>query len=177
MSGVFVCSVTSNCTGRFVFFWMMVARSRIELPDHRSSTLSLTRSQAWSLLSMAKVEQRQFSDRPAHFEPDADRPNVLWLERSLLADQNTLVPWISIPQYGGVHAKASATPPTASPPSGRPIVGHLVAVWPEADISTRKSRICYAPFTRSAGPDRSPKPSLVQKASSDKISGRSPVGS
>jgi hypothetical protein len=51
-SAVFVCSVTSNCTGRFVFFWMMVARSRIELPDNRSSTLSLTRSQARSLVSL-----------------------------------------------------------------------------------------------------------------------------
>lgn len=41
--------------GPFVFFWIMVARSRIELPDHKSSTLSLTRSQARSLLSMARL--------------------------------------------------------------------------------------------------------------------------
>ena len=49
-------SVISNCTGRPVFFWTMVARRRTLAPEQISSTRSLTRSQARSLLSIARLK-------------------------------------------------------------------------------------------------------------------------
>jgi hypothetical protein len=49
------CSVISNWTGRPVFFWTIVARCRTLAPEQMSSTRSLTRSQARSLLSIARL--------------------------------------------------------------------------------------------------------------------------
>jgi hypothetical protein len=48
-----VVSVISNCTGRPVLRWMMMARSRTRPLIQTSSTLMATRSQARSLLSIA----------------------------------------------------------------------------------------------------------------------------
>src|SRR5450631_3346863 len=50
------CSVISNWTGRLVFFWTIVARCRTLAPEQMSSIRSLTRSQARSLLSIAKLK-------------------------------------------------------------------------------------------------------------------------
>jgi hypothetical protein len=50
------CSVISNWTGRPVFFWTMVARRLALAPEQISSTRSLTRSQARSLLSIARLK-------------------------------------------------------------------------------------------------------------------------
>ena len=52
-----VWSVISNCTGRPVFFWTTVARSRTLPPTHTSSIFSRTRSQPLSLLSMARLNR------------------------------------------------------------------------------------------------------------------------
>jgi hypothetical protein len=49
------CSVISNWTGRSVFFWTIVARCRTFTPEQMSSIRSLTRSQARSLLSIARL--------------------------------------------------------------------------------------------------------------------------
>src|ERR1700736_1405303 len=60
-----VCSVISNCTGRPVFFWTTVVRSRTLPLAHTSSIFSLTRSQPLSLLSIARLNmarsRRRFS--------------------------------------------------------------------------------------------------------------------
>jgi hypothetical protein len=50
------CSVISNWTGRPVFFWTIVARCRTLTPEQISSNRSLTRSQARSLLSIARLK-------------------------------------------------------------------------------------------------------------------------
>jgi hypothetical protein len=50
------CSVISNWTGRPVFFWTIVARHRTFAPEQMSSNRSLTRSEARSLLSMARLK-------------------------------------------------------------------------------------------------------------------------
>jgi len=50
-----VCSVTSNCTGRPVFFWITIARSRTLPPPTTSSIVNRTRSQPLSSLSMARL--------------------------------------------------------------------------------------------------------------------------
>src|SRR6266436_6505749 len=50
------CSVISNWTGRPVFFWTIVARCRTFTPEQTSSNRSLTRSQARSLLSIARLK-------------------------------------------------------------------------------------------------------------------------
>ena len=59
------CSVISNWTGRPVFFWTIVARCRTFTPEQTSSSRSLTRSQARSLLSIARLKiTRSRLDRP-----------------------------------------------------------------------------------------------------------------
>jgi hypothetical protein len=50
------CSVISNWTGRSVFFWTIVARCRTLTPEQMSSNRSLTRSEARSLLSIARLK-------------------------------------------------------------------------------------------------------------------------
>jgi hypothetical protein len=50
------CSVISNWTGRPVFFCTIVARRRTLAPEQMSSSRSLTRSQARSLLSIARLK-------------------------------------------------------------------------------------------------------------------------
>ena len=50
------CSVISNWTGRPVFFWTIVARCRTFAPEQTSSSRGLTRSQARSLLSIARLK-------------------------------------------------------------------------------------------------------------------------
>ena len=50
------CSVISNWTGRPVFLWTIVARCRTLVPEQTSSNRSLTRSQARSLLSIARLK-------------------------------------------------------------------------------------------------------------------------
>jgi hypothetical protein len=50
------CSVISNWTGRPVFFWTIVARCRTLAPEQMSSSRSLTKSQARSLLSIARLK-------------------------------------------------------------------------------------------------------------------------
>jgi hypothetical protein len=50
------CSVISNWTGRPVFFWTIVARCRTLVPEQTSSNRSLTKSQARSLLSIARLK-------------------------------------------------------------------------------------------------------------------------
>jgi hypothetical protein len=59
------CSVISNWTGRPVFFWTTVARRRTLAPEHISSTRSLTRSQARSLLSIARLKIARLRLDPA----------------------------------------------------------------------------------------------------------------
>ena len=50
------CSVISNWTGRPVFFWTIVARCRTLAPEKMSSRRSFTKSQARSLLSIARLK-------------------------------------------------------------------------------------------------------------------------
>ena len=50
------CSVISNWTGRPVFFWAIVARCRTLFRKQMSSSRSLTKSQARSLLSIARLK-------------------------------------------------------------------------------------------------------------------------
>ena len=50
-----VCSMISNCTDRYVFCCMNVARETTWLPIQMSCTYSRVRSHAQSLLSIAKL--------------------------------------------------------------------------------------------------------------------------
>src|SRR6266436_7578047 len=109
------CSVISNWTGRPVFFWTIVARCRTFTPEQTSSNRSLTRSQARSLLSIARLKiTRSRLDR-AISRRTRNGPNVLRLERFLLADEQSLVPRsLASVDRTCRHRGSSATPPSAS---------------------------------------------------------------
>lgn len=68
-----------------------------------------------------KIEERQFSVRAAHFKANSDRPHILRLKRSLLTNQNSLIPRTSGTQHN-VHDKAPAAPPTSSPVLGSSMI-------------------------------------------------------
>ncbi|CDM62222.1 hypothetical protein LPU83_pLPU83d_0852 (plasmid) [Rhizobium favelukesii] len=81
----------------------------------RSGTSTLLQEIASAELAVdGEIEERQLSDRPAHFKPNPDRPHVFWLKRSLLTDENLCSMDIGT-QYGGVHDRTSATPPPRRP--------------------------------------------------------------
>ena len=109
------CSVISNWTGRPVFFWTIVARCRTFTPEQTSSNRSLTRSQARSLLSIARLKiARSRLDRAISRRTRMDQ-NVLRLKRFLLADEQSLVPrLLASVDRTCRHRGSSATPPSAS---------------------------------------------------------------
>jgi hypothetical protein len=75
--------------GRPVFFWTTVARSRTLPPAHTSSILTQMRSQSRNLLSMARLNIARSRMRPK-LQANTNCPDVLRLQRTLLADQATL---------------------------------------------------------------------------------------
>jgi len=77
---------------------MTNAREATWLPWQMSRTFSLTRSQPRSLLSITRfeVEQREFTNALVHLKANAQRPDVLELERRLLADDLVFVPRLTM---------------------------------------------------------------------------------
>lgn len=86
------CSVISNWTGRPVFFWTIVARCRTFTPEQTSSNRSLTRSQARSLLSIARLKiARSRLDRAISRRTRMDQ-TCFGSRGFFLADEQSLVP-------------------------------------------------------------------------------------
>jgi hypothetical protein len=76
---------------------------------------SLTKSQARSLLSIAKVKDDKVAPRSCDFQANANAPDVLRFERFVLADEQSLIPRSLVStdrRYK--HGGSSATPPSAS---------------------------------------------------------------
>jgi hypothetical protein len=81
-----VCSVIWTCTGRPVFFWTTVARSRTLSPTYTSSILSRRISQPLSLPSIARFEQSEVAAALLQLKAYTNRPDVLRLQLTLLTD-------------------------------------------------------------------------------------------
>jgi len=86
-------SVISNCTGRPVFCWINVARSRTLPPANASSTLNRPRSQPRSLLSIARLKMARSPRRPSNWRRT---------RMSQTPSASTLVPRFARPGGGGV---------------------------------------------------------------------------
>src|SRR5450631_1526945 len=96
-----VCSVSSNLTGRPVFFCRTVARSAVYPLAAISSTLIATTSQPRSLLSIAKLNMARSRERGLDLEFGPDRPDVFGSQRRLRPGHLALVPRHSPMGRGG----------------------------------------------------------------------------
>ena len=67
-----------------------------DVPDSQADQVA-----ASQLAVDAQVEQRELTNPVLHLQADAQRPDVLGLERRLLADDLALVPWLSVGGVGG----------------------------------------------------------------------------
>ena len=111
--------------GPLRLLWIMVARSRIELPDHKSSTFSLTRSQARSLLSMARLKSA--SSRIAPLISSRTR-----IDHTFFGCSGRFCP-TRIPLFHGYRLRSTAVSmpkPPASPPSGSRTIARLSLCGP-----------------------------------------------
>jgi hypothetical protein len=94
-------SVSSNCTGRCVFLWITMARESTWFPWVISRTRRADEIAAAQLAVDGQVEHGKVTDRMGFLKADADGPDVLGLERWLLADEFSLVPGFAL--VGGFH--------------------------------------------------------------------------
>ena len=111
-TGVLDCSVISNWTGRPVFFWTIVARCRTFAPEQMSSIRSLTRSQARSLLSIARLKMtRSRLDRAISRRTRMDQ--------TCFGSRGFFWP-ISSPLFQGRWSLPTARTSMGAPPPSRP---------------------------------------------------------
>jgi hypothetical protein len=90
----------SNWTGRPVFFWITVPRSRTLPPVHMSCDLQANEIAASELAVDRKVEQGEISFPALQLKPNPNGPDIFRLERALLADQAALVPGSPLARNG-----------------------------------------------------------------------------
>ena len=136
------CSVISNWTGRPVFYWTIVARFRTFAPEQMSSNRSLTRSQARSLLSIARLKMtRSRLDRAISKRTRMDQ--------TCFGSRGFFWP-ISNPLFQGrwplsIGLKGIGDPPPPRPPRRSIASGSLIPTidrfWREAaiDLSSKLS--------------------------------------
>jgi hypothetical protein len=111
-TAVLDCSVISNWTGRPVFFWTIVARCRTLAPAQMSSNRSLTRSQARSLLSIAKLKMaRSRLDRAIYRRTRMDQ--------TCFGSRGFFWP-MSRPLFQGPWSLPTARTSMGAPPPARP---------------------------------------------------------
>ena len=87
-----VCSVISNCTGRWVFFCMTIARGGDMTALDHIVDAKPDQIAAAQLAVDGKVEQRKFPGSMIQLQPNPDGPDLLQLQRGLLAKQLALIP-------------------------------------------------------------------------------------
>jgi hypothetical protein len=106
-----------DCAGRPVFFRIIVARSRTRPPASTSSILRRTRSPPLTLLLMAKLNIARSRLRHSQLKPDANGPDILRPQRTLLDDQAALVPRSRCREEVGVSVASPSPLPSISAPT------------------------------------------------------------
>jgi hypothetical protein len=89
----------SNWTGRPVFFWITVPRSRT-LPPAYVVDLQADEIATSELAVDREVEQGKISFPALQLKPNPNGPDIFRIERALLADQAALVPGSPLARNG-----------------------------------------------------------------------------
>jgi len=87
-----VCSVISNWTGLPVFCWITGTASHAA-PDADVAHPEAHEVAAPQLTVDGEIEQSKVAPALFKLEADADRPDLLWLQRAFLANDAALIPW------------------------------------------------------------------------------------
>jgi len=115
------CSEISNWTGRPVFFWTIVARRRRFVPEQMSSSRSLTRSQARSLLSIARL-------KIARSRIDRAISRRTRIDHTCLGSRGFFWP-TSNPLFQGRWHRSTGRAGMRDPPPSRPPRRSIVSEW------------------------------------------------
>jgi hypothetical protein len=108
---------------------MTMTRAATTLPWHTSRTRSFTKSQDLSLLSIARLNKASSRVRFAILEADANRPDILHLQRRLLPYRLPFVPGDMLRCRRGVNELLH---------DGLPIVNDESSLNPESVGSVRR---------------------------------------